>query len=224
MSTAASARRLFITGATGYLGSRLIPLLLERGHHVTALARQESVRKVPSGCHIVVGNPLESPTFAEQMQHADTFIQLVGVPKPAPWKGPQFHAIDGPSAMTAIRAARAAGVRHFVYVSVAHPAPIMQDYLAVRIECEAAIAEAGLIATILRPWYILGPGHWWPLALLPIYRLLERLPSTHEAATRLGLVTIREMLEAMVWSIEHPPTNTRVIEVPEIRRLGRSER
>jgi hypothetical protein len=37
------------------------------------------------------------------------------------------------------------------------------------------------------------------------------------------LVTIQEMLAALVWSIEHPPTTTRVIEVPEIRRLGRSE-
>ncbi|MEP7151991.1 MAG: NAD(P)H-binding protein [Nitrospira sp.] len=153
-------RRLFITGATGYLGSRLIPRLLERGHHVTALARQGSFRNVPSGCLVVVGRPLESPTFVEQVRGADTFVQLVGVPKPSPWKGPQFRAIDGPSAMAAIRAARAADVQHFVYVSVAHPAPMMKDYIAVRTECEAAIGKARLIATILRPWYILGPGHW----------------------------------------------------------------
>ncbi len=222
MTKPADARRLFITGATGYLGARLIPLLLERGHHVTALARQESVRNVPAGCQVVVGNPLESHTFAEHVQGADTLVQLVGVPKPAPWKGPLFHAIDGPAALASIRAARAADVRHFVYVSVAHPAPIMQDYIAVRTACEAAIAKAGLIATILRPWYILGPGHWWPLALQPVYRLLERFPGTKEAATRLGLVTIREMLAAMLWSIEQPPTTTRVIEVPEIRLLGRN--
>ena len=221
MSSLANARRVFITGATGYLGSRLVPLLLERGHHVTALARQESVRKVPPGCQVVVGNPLDSHTFAEQMRGADTLVQLVGVPKPAPWKGSQFRAIDGPSAMAAIRAARATGVQHVVYVSVAHPAPVMKEYLAVRIECEGAIAEAGLIATILRPWYILGPGHWWPLALQPIYRLLERFPGTREAATRLGLVTITEMLSALVWSIEHPPAAIRVIEVPQIHSLGR---
>lgn len=217
-------RRLFITGATGYLGSRLIPRLLERGHHVTALARQGSLRNVPFGCLVVVGNPLESPTFVEQVRGADTFVQLVGISKPSPWKGPQFRAIDGPSAMAAILAARAADVQHFVYVSVAHPAPMMKDYIAVRTECEAAIEKAGLIATILRPWYILGPGHWWPLALLPTYCLLERLPATRDAATRLGLVKIQEMLAAMVWSIEHLPERTRVIEVPEIRRLGRGNR
>jgi uncharacterized protein YbjT (DUF2867 family) len=182
MTTPVKTRRVFVTGATGYLGARLIPLLLERGHQVTALARPESVRKVPTGCQIVVGNPLESGTFVEQVRGADTFVQLVGVPKPAPWKGPQFRAIDGPSAMAAIRTAREAGVRHMVYVSVAHPAPIMRDYIAVRSECEAAITAAGLVATILRPWYILGPGHWWPLALQPVYRLMEQLPGTRAAA------------------------------------------
>ena len=223
MTTPIKTRRVFVTGATGYLGARLIPLLLERGHQVTALARQESVCKVPTGCQIVVGNPLESGTFVEQVRGADTLVHLVGVPKPAPWKGSQFRAIDGPSAMAAIRAAREAGVRHMVYVSVAHPAPVMRDYIAVRSECEAAIAGAGLVATILRPWYILGPGHWWPLALQPVYRLMEQFPGTRAAALRLGLVTIHEMLMTMLWAIEQPPSGSRVIEVPEIRRLGRSD-
>ncbi|MEK6801757.1 MAG: NAD(P)H-binding protein [Nitrospirota bacterium] len=222
MTTSVPTRRVFVTGATGYLGVRLIPRLLARGHHVTALARAASVGAVPSGCKVVVGNPLESGTFVEQVRGADTLVQLVGVPKPAPWKGPEFRAIDGPSAMAAIRAAREAGVRQMVYVSVAHPAPVMRDYIAVRSECEAAIAAAGLVATILRPWYILGPGHWWPLALQPVYRLMEQFPGTRAAALRLGLVTIEEMLVTMLWAIEQLPSDSRVIEVPEIRRLGRS--
>ncbi|ODT45747.1 MAG: epimerase [Nitrospira sp. SCN 59-13] len=215
--------RIFVTGATGYVGARLIPLLLERGHDVTALVRESSARKVLTECRVVVGDPLNAETFEESVRGHDTLVQLVGVPKPSPWKGPQFRAIDGPSAMAAIQAAASTGVQHVVYVSVAHPAPIMRDYIAVRRDCEEAIRRAGLVATILRPWYILGPGHWWPLALLPVYRMLERVPATREAATRLGLVTIRDMLAALLSSIEHPPVTKRVIEVPEIRALGRSE-
>lgn len=223
MNKPTDKRRIFITGATGYLGVRLIPLLLERGHHVTALARKESLKKVPPGCRVVTGNPLDAETFAESVRGSDTLVQLVGVPKPSPWKGEQFRAIDRVSGLTSIEAARQAGVAHFIYVSVAHPAPIMQDYIAVRRECEDRLHASGMSATILRPWYILGPGHWWPLALLPVYRLLKRIPGTKEAATRLGLVTIQEMLGALVWSIEHPPERRRVIEVPEIRRLGRDD-
>lgn len=98
----------------------------------------------------------------------------------------------------------------------------MHDYLAVRRECEARLGASGLRATILRPWYILGPGHWWPLALQPVYRLMEQFPATHDAAVRLGFVTLHEMLTALVWAIEHRPESIRMIEVPEIRRLGGS--
>jgi len=220
---ATDRHHIFVTGATGYIGARLIPLLLERGHDVTALVRQSSLKKLPAGCRLVVGDPLQAETFAESVLGCDTLVQLVGVPKPAPWKGAQFRAIDGPSATAAMRAAASTGVQHVVYVSVAHPAPVMRDYIAVRSDCEAAIAAAGLVGTILRPWYILGPGHWWPLALVPAYRALERVPATREAAMRLGLVTIGQMLSALLWSIEHPPVKTRVIEVPEIRRLGGGE-
>lgn len=96
----------------------------------------------------------------------------------------------------------------------------MKHYIAVRRECEARLRASGLRATILRPWYIPGPGHWWPVVFQPGYRLMELIPSMHDAARRLGLVTLHDMLTALVRSIEHPPELIRVIEVPEIRRLG----
>ncbi len=165
-------------------------------------------------------NPLDAASLTPHLHAGDTVVQLVGVPKPAPWKGPQFRAVDLVAGRASIDAAKAAEVEHFVYVSVAHPAPIMKDYIAVRCECEARLNTAGLRATILRPWYILGPGHWWPVVLQPVYRLMEMIPSTWDTARRLGLVTIHDMLTALVWSIEHPPESIRVIEVPEISRLG----
>jgi uncharacterized protein YbjT (DUF2867 family) len=215
---------LFITGATGYVGRRLIPLLLERGYEVRALARKESTDKVPPGCRIIEGDPLDRRTFGEQVRGVNTFVQLVGTAKPAPWKGAAFRAIDLASAQASLQSATSAGVKHFVYVSVAHPAPIMKAYIAVRRTCEEAIRAAGLPATFIRPWYILGPGHWWPYLLLPAYKIMGRIPSMSESAQRLGLVTIDEMLAALVWAIDHPPETVRIIDVPEIRRLGKNGR
>lgn len=217
-------QRIFMTGATGYVGSRLAARLLESGYEVRALARKESVEKIPAGCRIIEGNPLDNRTFLEKVRGADTFVQLVGVPRPVPWKGPAFRAIDLVSARASIEAAAPAGVRHFVYVSVAHPAPIMKAYIAVRVTCEEAIREAGVPATVIRPWYILGPGHRWPLLSLPTYKVMDLIPSMREAASRLGLVTIDDMLAALVWAIEHPPSTVRIIDVPEIRRLGKNAR
>jgi len=147
-----------------------------------------------------------------------TFVHMVGTPHPAPWKGSEFRSVDLVALKASVEAARTAGVEHFVYVSVAHPAPVMKAYIEVRMECEAEIARAGLIATIVRPWYVLGPGHRWPVVLKPVYALMESVPSLRAGALRLGLVTLDQMTGAMIWAIENPPQTTRILEVPQIRR------
>jgi hypothetical protein len=77
-------------------------------------------------------------------------------------------------------------------------------------------------ATFVRPWYVLGPGHWWPYALMPFYWVAELLPPTRESARRLGLITISQMLTALVWAIENPSDGVRILDVPAIRKLPTS--
>jgi uncharacterized protein YbjT (DUF2867 family) len=208
---------VFITGGTGYMGQRLIARLLVRGHQVRGLVRPGSEHKLPQGCVPVLGNALDASTFAEKIAPADSFIQLVGVAHPSPAKAAEFRQIDLPSGLASIAAAKSAGVRHFIYVSVAHPAPMMHAYIAVRSECEGAIEAAGLNATILRPWYVLGPGHRWPYLLLPLYKLAGLFPSTREGAQRLGLVTLEQMTNALIAAVENPVQGRRVVPVPAIR-------
>jgi hypothetical protein len=71
--------------------------------------------------------------------------------------------------------------------------------------------------TILRPWYVLGPGHRWPYLLLPMYWLMERIPATRASALSLGLVTLPQMLNALVAAVERPAQGTRIVDVPAIR-------
>src|SRR5262245_28006281 len=194
---------VFVTGATGYVGRHVIPVLLDRGHRVAALARRGSESKAPRGCAIVTGDPFDRWTFVHAIAPGDTFLQLVGVPRPSPTKAREFVEIDLRSARESVAAASAAGVGHFVYVSVAQPAPVMQAYQAARRQAEDALTASGLRRTILRPWYVLGPGHRWPYALLPIYWLMERVPATRASARRLGLVTLPQMVAAIVDAIEH---------------------
>ena len=210
-----------ITGGTGYIGSRLIPLLTKRGHELTAIVRPGSEKKIPAGVSIVSADPLSENSYTESIRGCDTFIHLIGVPHPSPAKAAQFRAIDLPSIQVAVKAARDANIRHFIYLSVAQPASMMQAFIAVRAEGEALIRESGMKATFVRPWYVLGPGHWWPYALVPFYWLAELLPPTRESARRLGLVTIAQMLNVLVWSVENPAGDIRVVDVPTIRKLSR---
>lgn len=211
---------VFVAGGTGYMGQRLIPRLLTRGHEVRALVRSGSEKKLPARCTPVRGDALDGESYAGQISPADTFVQFVGVAHPSPAKGAEFRRIDLPSGLGAVRAAKAAGIRHFIYVSVAHPAPMMHEYIAVRTECEAAIEAAGLNATILRPWYVLGPGHRWPYLLLPIYAIAGILPQTREGTQRLGLVTLEQMLSALTFAVENPAQGRRVMGVPDIRAVS----
>jgi len=142
---------------------------------------------------------------------------LVGTPKPNPRKAQQFREIDLKSGLAAVAAARQAGIPHLVYVSVAHPAPLMHAYIEPRVEVEEAIASSGLNATILRPWYVLGPGHRWPYLILPVYWIMGAIPSKRATAVRLGLVTLKQMIVALVEAVENPAQGIRIIEVPDIR-------
>src|SRR5688572_32864585 len=104
------SRTIFITGGTGYLGRELVPLLLRGGHRVHDVVRAGSERKLPSGCDVVTGDPLQAATFTGRVGPADTFIQLVGVPHPNPSKAKQFREIDLVSVRESVAAASAAKV------------------------------------------------------------------------------------------------------------------
>jgi len=211
---------VFLTGGTGYMGSRLARMLVERGHELRALTRIPSVATLPRECHPVFGSAVGGG-YDSHVPRACTFVHLVGVAHPSPAKAEQFRTVDLAALRVSVAAAVQANARHFVFVSVAHPAPAMKAYVAVREECEQAIQESGLNATILRPWYVLGPGHRWPYLLLPMYWVTERVPFTRETALRLGLVTLPQMLSALVTAVENPSQGIEIVDVPGIRAASR---
>jgi uncharacterized protein YbjT (DUF2867 family) len=209
---------VFMTGGTGFMGRQLIASLLQRGHKVKALVRDGSQQKLPWGTEAVVGNPLSAASMQPHIAPADTFVQLVGVAHPNPSKAAEFRAIDQTAGCAGAEAAARCGVRHFVYVSVAQPAPVMKAYIAARSAVETRIRDLGLNATIIRPWYVLGPGRCWPILLKPFYALLRLLPQTRSSANRLGLVTVAQMNAALVNAVEAPAEGIRIIEVPQVRQ------
>jgi uncharacterized protein YbjT (DUF2867 family) len=208
---------IFITGATGMMGRHLIPALLASGHHVRALARTKSVARLAAGSEPVVGDALDGPSYAARVAGCDTLVHLVGITHPNPFRASRFREIDLSSLRIALANAQAAGAAHFIYLSVAQPAPVMKSYIAARREGEELLRRSGLNATLVRPWYVLGPGRRWPLLLQPVYSLMETLPFTRDAARRLGMVTIAQMTGALVHAVEHPARGIRILDVTDIR-------
>ena len=209
---------VFLTGATGYIGRHLVTELLSRGHTVRALVRASSVDRLPRGAEPVLGDALDARTFAGQVAPSDTFVHLVGVAHPSPAKAAAFKSIDLVSIRESIAAATASSVRHFIYLSVAMPAPAMKAYVAVREEGERLLRASGQDATFVRPWYVLGPGHRWPYAILPLYwfwSLFDR-----DTSSRLYPVKLAQVVDVLADAVERSPDSVRVIESPEMRLAG----
>lgn len=210
---------VLITGATGYLGRPLSQQLVERRHRVLALARPGSAHKLAAG-EPVIADIFAPTSYAGAIPVAATIVHLVGTAHPHPRKARQFVEIDLASVRAVLEAAAQAQVQHFIYVSVAHPAPLMHAYIEARCAAEQLIRASAISATILRPWYVLGPGHRWAYLLQPCYWLLRQFPATRPDAERLGLVRLPEMIAALTFAVEHPVIGTRVLSVPDIRSFA----
>lgn len=212
-------KNIFITGGTGYIGKRIIPMLAGKGFTISALVRKGSENKLPQGCTPVFGNALDSTTFVDAVTGNDTFIQLVGVAHPSPAKKKEFKKIDLVSVTESVKAAKTAGVKHFIYLSVAEPAPTMHEYISVRKQGEQMITESGMKATFIKPWYVLGPGHWWPYFIFPVYWLCMIIPGVKETAKRLYPVKLSNVVNAIVHAADNPPDWIRKVMTQELNKF-----
>ena len=90
------------------------------------------MHRVPAGAAAVAGDPLDPVSYAAAVQPGHTVVHLVGTPHPSPAKAAEFARVDLPSICAAVMAAVEKHAAHLVYVSVAHPAPVTQAYIAIR--------------------------------------------------------------------------------------------
>lgn len=213
---------IFIAGGTGYIGKRLVETLIRKGYTVIVMTRKESLPKVPAGATAVIADPFDAQSIQKILPAGAVFIQLLGVPHPSPRKAALFEKIDLKSVSASAEAAAAVGVSHFIYVSVSMtPSSFMAAYQAVRAKGEALIQHKKLNATILRPWYVIGPGHYWPLLLLPLYGIAELIPSWRRKTRAMAFVTIRQMVTALANAVSSTPDGIRILEIQDIRKAGR---
>ena len=214
---------IFITGGTGYIGSRLIAALLQTSiYHIKALARKGSEYKLPPGCEVVIGDALDASTYSTYTSaphKIDVFIHLIGVPHPSPAKTAAFESIDLVSVQQAAAVISNNRLPHVIYLSVSqYPGRIMKEYRHIRATGEGLLQSTGARCSFIRPWYVLGPGHWWPVLLMPLYTLARLIPATREQSRQQGLVTIKQMIRTLHFAINHPPENgVRIYNVPDIK-------
>ena len=96
----------------------------------------------------------------------------------------------------------------------------MKDFQQCRAEGEAAIRATEIPATFIRPQYVAGPQHYWPRLFQPLFTILEWIPATSQKAKALRLVSLKQMLHALLYAIENIPTQgLHIIEIDAIRKM-----
>lgn len=152
-------KTLLVTGATGYIASRLIPRLLAAGYNVRCLARHPERLKGRGWyplVEVIAGDVTRPETLPAAMQGISAAYYLIHSMS----SGHGYDRIDLQSARNFSEAARDAGVEHIIYLGgLADPADHqLALHLKSRIESGAALCEAGVPVTEFRAGVIVGPG------------------------------------------------------------------
>lgn len=146
---------LAVTGATGFVGSRLIAVARVAGHEVRALTR--GPRPSEPGLAWIEGTLDSMDALAELVAGADAIVHVAGLIN-APDRA-AFDAVNVAGTAHMIDAARAAGVKRFIHISsLAAREPGLSDYGGSKARSEQVVAASGLDWTIVRPPAIYGPG------------------------------------------------------------------
>ena len=162
-----AALKLAITGATGFVGGRLLDLALANGHEVRALTRRPQADR--EGVAWIAG-ALDQPESLERLANgADAVIHVAGVINARDSAGFEAGNVTGTAAM--IAAAEKAGVRRFVHVSsLAAREPKLSIYGATKAGSEALVAASPRSSAIVRPPAVYGPGDKETLELFRMAR------------------------------------------------------
>ncbi|MEU9916680.1 SDR family oxidoreductase [Streptomyces sp. NPDC051001] len=208
--------RCLVTGATGYIGGRLVPELLTEGHRVRCLARSPGkLRDHPwaGETEVVRGDVLDSAAVAEAMRGIDVAYYLVH----ALGTGAGFEETDRRAARMFGEQARAAGVRRIVYLGGLTPKGVpereLSPHLRSRAEVGRILLASGVPTTVLRAAVVIGSGS----ASFEMLRYLtERLPvmvTPSWVRTRIQPVAVRDVLRALVGSARMPAEVNRAFDI-----------
>ncbi|MFF3753171.1 SDR family oxidoreductase [Streptomyces sp. NPDC002018] len=213
--------RCLVTGATGYIGGRLVPELLDAGHSVRCLARTpDKLRDHPwaGRTEIVRGDMTDARSVAAAMDGIDVAYYLVH----ALGSGGDFATTDRRAALIFAERAKAAGVRRIVYLGALTPVGVpereLSPHLRSRAEVGRILLGSGVPTAALRAAVIIGSGS----ASFEMLRYLtERLPvmvTPSWVSTSIQPIAVRDVLRYLVGSARLPAEVSRAFDIggPEV--------
>jgi uncharacterized protein YbjT (DUF2867 family) len=170
----ATTSPILVTGGTGTLGSHVVPLLRAAGHQVRILSRHG--RAAEAGVEYVTGDLLKGEGVEAAVDGTEIVLHLAGGRKG-----------DDEATRTLVRAASAAGVRHFIYISVIGADRVPLAWPRSKLDAERAVADSGI------PWTTLRAAQFHDLALMVVEKMAKLPVLPVPGGLRLQPVDSREV-------------------------------
>lgn len=193
-----------VTGASGFVGKALSPLLANAGHRVSILVRNPDATVFGDGIRVITGGLQDVFALQSLTQNADVVVHIAGVISGI--RRADFMSANFEGTVALVKEAKASGVKRFVYISsLAARQPSLSAYGESKAAAEQALLEmAGeMEVCIIRPAAIYGPGDKATLPLLQI--LMSRvafIPGAAEA--KFAMIHVEDVARALSDAVRGP--------------------
>jgi uncharacterized protein YbjT (DUF2867 family) len=214
--------RILVTGATGYIGGRLAPRLVEAGHDVRVLARDAGrLRDVPwaDAVEVVQGDLTSPDDVRRAVEGVDVVYHLVH----AMAAGGDFAAAELAQAQHVAAAAKAAGVGRIVYLSGLHPeGERLSKHLASRVAVGDALLASGVPTIVLEAGIVIGSGSASFEMIRHLTEVLPYMPAPRWVRNFVQPIAVRDVLHYLVAAADLPPEVHGAYDIggPDVLRYG----
>lgn len=212
-------RLVLLTGATGYVGGRLLTALTASGHRVRCLARRPEFLqdRVPPGTEIVQGDVLDRDSLTRAMKSVDTAYYLIH----SMGASAKFEETDRVAALNFGAAAYHAGVRRIIYLGgLAQSDEGLSPHMRSRLEVGNILCDSGVQVIEFRASVIIGSGS---LSFEMIRALVERLPvmiTPKWVSVIAQPIAIGDVLDYLGAALTVPLEGNRVFEIGGAQRVS----
>ena len=198
--------RIFIAGATGFVGAHLRRQLLAQGHQLRLLVHGRS-GNLATGEEAVTGDVRDPSSFNEAAAGCDAVINLVGIIREYPAKGVTFQALHVDTTANVLAAAKSAGVRRYLQMSANGTRPnAVAAYHRTKWAAEELVRNSGLDWTIFRPSLIFGPQDAFVNMLAGFIRSYPAVPVIGDGSYPMQPISADDVARCFAKALDLPAT------------------